>query len=252
MKIREREEKMGADVKIDSPVLMAPVGVQQIFHEDKEIGLSQVCAEIGVPFVLSTASSSSIEEVAAASTGPKWFQLYWPQSNSITISLLNRAKAANYKVLVVTLDTWALAWRPADLDHAFIPFIKGVGNKNGFTDPVFRKRFEGKYGAGPEEMVMEASQEWIGDVFSGAAHGWEDIKLLRENWEGPIVLKGIQVCGNALRLVFCLLSLDFGSTRRMRSWQLRLDVMELLFLTMEVTPLSPHKNNRSNPSRPTT
>jgi len=89
---------------------MAPVGVQQIFHEDKETGLSEVCSEIGVPYILSTASSSSIEEVAKSNgKGPRWFQLYWPQDDDVTISLLKRAKANGYKVLVVTLDTWALA-----------------------------------------------------------------------------------------------------------------------------------------------
>lgn len=172
---------------------MAPVGVQSIFHEHKETGLAEVCGQIGVPYILSTASSSTIEEVAHANRdGPRWYQLYWPQDNDITQSLLKRAKAEGYKALVVTLDTWALAWRPADLDGAYIPFMKGVGNKNGFEDPVFREKFQEKYHAKPEEKVLEASQEWIGDVFSGAAHSWDEIKLLRAGWEGPIVLKGIQ------------------------------------------------------------
>lgn len=172
---------------------MAPVGVQTIFHEDKETGLAEVCSEIGVPYILSTASSSSIEEVAKANgKGPRWYQLYWPQDDDITISLLNRAKANGYKVLVVTLDTWALAWRPADLDGAYIPFIKGIGNKTGFTDPVFREKFAKKYGGTPEEKVLQASQEWAGDVFSGTAHSWEQIALLKSHWDGPIVLKGIQ------------------------------------------------------------
>ena len=186
-------ELLKANERIESPILMAPVGVQTIFHEDKETGLAEVCAEIGVPYILSTASSSSIEEVAQASgNGPRWFQLYWPQSDDVTISLLNRAKANGYKVLVVTLDTWALAWRPADLDGAYIPFMKGIGNKTGFTDPVFREKFAKKWGGTPEENALAASQEWIGDVFSGAAHSWEQIALLKKNWDGPIVLKGIQ------------------------------------------------------------
>ena len=172
---------------------MAPVGVQTIFHEDKETGMAQVCAEIGVPYILSTASSSSIEEVAKASgEGKRWYQLYWPQDDDITISLLKRAKANGYKVLVVTLDTWALAWRPADLEGAYIPFMKGIGNRIGFTDPVFREKFAEKFGGTPEEEVLEASQEWVGDVFSGASHSWEQISLLKKHWDGPIVLKGIQ------------------------------------------------------------
>ena len=64
----------------------------------------------------------TIEDVAAASgSGHRWFQLYWPKDDEITISLLSHAENAGYKVLLVTLDTWALGWRPWDLDHAYIP-----------------------------------------------------------------------------------------------------------------------------------
>ena len=74
--------------KFDSPILVAPIGVQSIFHQDKETGVAEVAAEIGVPYILSTASSSSIEDVAKASgDGTRWFQLYWPQEDSITISV---------------------------------------------------------------------------------------------------------------------------------------------------------------------
>jgi lactate 2-monooxygenase len=190
---------LATDLITDSPILMAPVGVQKIFHPDKEIGLSEVCSEIGVPYILSTASSSTIEEVAASSgLGPRWYQLYWPSDNSITQSLLKRAKESGYKVLIVTLDTWTLAWRPADLDGGYIPFVTGVGNQIGFSDPVFRAKFQQKFGETPEEQEVKASQEWISNVFSGTPHTWEDIKILRESWDGPVVLKGIQHVEDAL------------------------------------------------------
>ena len=75
--------------KLESPVLVAPVGVQSIFHQDKETGVAEVAAEIGVPYILSTAASSSIEEVAVANgkEGVRWFQLYWPQEDDITVSV---------------------------------------------------------------------------------------------------------------------------------------------------------------------
>ena len=74
--------------KLESPVLIAPVGVQTIFHSDKETGVAEIANEIGVPYILSTASSSSIEDVAKASgEGRRWFQLYWPQEDEITISV---------------------------------------------------------------------------------------------------------------------------------------------------------------------
>lgn len=74
--------------KLESPLLIAPIGVQTIFHHDKEIGVAEVANEIGVPYILSTASSSSIEDVANANgDGVRWYQLYWPQDDKITISV---------------------------------------------------------------------------------------------------------------------------------------------------------------------
>jgi lactate 2-monooxygenase len=99
---------------------------------------------------------------------------------------------SGYKVLVVTLDTMTIAWRPADLDGAYIPFLKGIGVDVGFSDPVFREMFSKKHGgAKPERQVIQAADEWLQAIF-GTSHTWEDIALLRESWDGPIVLKGIQ------------------------------------------------------------
>ncbi|KAJ5787828.1 Lipase class 3 [Penicillium paradoxum] len=179
--------------KYDNPLIVAPVGVQGIFHDDKETGLAEVCAEVGVPYTLSTASTSSIEDVATANgDGKRWYQLYWPKDNDITLSLLKRAKENGFSVLVVTLDTWSLAWRPADLDNAYVPFIKGVGNQVGFSDPVFRAKYEKESGSKIEEDIVGASRAWVGGIFAGSPHSWEDLAFLRENWDGPIVLKGIQ------------------------------------------------------------
>ncbi|OJJ04845.1 hypothetical protein ASPVEDRAFT_54940 [Aspergillus versicolor CBS 583.65] len=176
-----------------TPLIMAPIGVQGLFHSDKETGLAEACAEAGVPYSLSTASTSSIEEVAAANgDGKRWFQLYWPNDDDITLSLLKRAKENGFSVLVVTLDTWSLAWRPADLDNAYIPFIRGVGNQVGFSDPVFRAKFEKETGSKVEDDVVGASRAWIGNVLSSGPHTWDQISFLRKNWDGPLVLKGIQ------------------------------------------------------------
>src|SRR5947209_11720187 len=81
----------------DTPLIIAPVGVQEIFHRDKEVGVATVATELGLPYVLSTASSSTIEDVAVASgSGHRWFQLYWPKDDDITISLLSHAENAGY------------------------------------------------------------------------------------------------------------------------------------------------------------
>lgn len=97
----------------DYPLAIAPVGVQRIFHRDGEVATATAAQKEDVAYILSTASATSIENVAKANgSGPRWHQLYWPLNdhNDITVTLLKRAKAANYKVLVVTLDTYILGW----------------------------------------------------------------------------------------------------------------------------------------------
>lgn len=89
--------------KLDSPILFAPIGVQSICHADKEIGVAEVASEIGVPYIFSTAASSTIEEVAEANgEGTRWYQLYWPQDNEITTSV--RFFCQNFELLPLNAD----------------------------------------------------------------------------------------------------------------------------------------------------
>ncbi|PHH70069.1 hypothetical protein CDD82_7359 [Ophiocordyceps australis] len=179
--------------RYDTPVLMCPIGVHSYYHEDREIGSAKACAALGVPFSLSTASSTGIEElVKECPDGPKWFQLYWPLDDDVTASLLGRAKAQGFKALLVTLDTWTLGWRPRDLDTGNLPFLLGEGDQVGFTDPVFRKKFaDNNDGDTPESNKIAAASAWTTEAFPGVSHNWEDLKLLRRHWDGPILLKGV-------------------------------------------------------------
>ena len=92
---------------------------------------------------------------------------------------------------------------PLGLDHAHVPFIKGVGNAIGFSDPVFRRKFKDKHSKEIEDHVTVASAEWVGACFSGTAHSWEQLEVIREHWKGPLVLKGIQHPDDAIRAVEC-------------------------------------------------
>lgn len=174
---------------------MAPIGVQSAYHTDAEKGVATACASLNVPFIYSTASSTSLEEVVTSlpADSSRWFQLYWPRDEDITASLLSRARVAGCEVLVVTLDTFTMAWRPLDLDGGFLPFAVGEGNALGFSDPVVQKKFADRFdGAAVEDNVVAASRFWAGEVFSGHAHRWEDLATLRRLWgERPIVLKGV-------------------------------------------------------------
>lgn len=186
--------------RYSTPVLFAPIGAHAVYHEDGEVGIAQVASELDIPYIHSTAATSSIEEAAQANgDGPRWYQLYWPQDNGITESLIRRASENGYTILVVTVDTWALGWRPANLDGGFVPFIKGRGNQTGFSDPVFRKQFKEKYGVEVEDNIMAAASEWNADIFSGKPHTWEKLAYIRSLWKGPIVIKGVQHIDDAKR-----------------------------------------------------
>jgi isopentenyl diphosphate isomerase/L-lactate dehydrogenase-like FMN-dependent dehydrogenase len=183
--------------ELPAPVLLAPVGVLSIVHPEGELAVARAAAELGVPMVLSTAASHTIEEVAEASgAGPRWYQLYWPTEDEVTISLLDRAKRAGYTTLVVTLDTWTLGYRPMDLDGAYLPFLRGVGTAIPFSDPAFRAGLA----QAPEDDLMAAVGRWV-PMFTGTALRWDKLPLLRAHWDGPIVLKGIQHPDDAVRAV---------------------------------------------------
>ncbi|KAF8260923.1 hypothetical protein EI94DRAFT_1833595 [Lactarius quietus] len=113
-----------------SPVLLAPVGIQAIIHKEGERATARASVRVGVPLIMSTASSRSIEAVAKANgDGYRWYQLAWPRNNDVTLSILGRAKAAGFNALVVTLDPFSIGWRPHDLKTACVPFGAGVGKK---------------------------------------------------------------------------------------------------------------------------
>jgi lactate 2-monooxygenase len=92
--------------------------VQKIMHKDAESATASACQKLGIPMILSTSATRTIEQVAEVNgDGHRWYQLYWPrpQDEEITLSLLKRAKENGFKVLVVTLDAFNLAWRPNDV-----------------------------------------------------------------------------------------------------------------------------------------
>ncbi|OJJ07477.1 hypothetical protein ASPVEDRAFT_142740 [Aspergillus versicolor CBS 583.65] len=189
----------------DYPVAMAPVGVQKIFHPEGELAAALAAEEEGVTYIVSTASATSMEDIAAVREDGEWYQLYWPSNEhpEITASLVTRAKKAGYKVLVVTLDTYMLGWRPSDLDNGYNPFIRkdNIGVEMGFSDPAYREHFKKKYGKEIEEDMSTAAAEWVHIVFPGSNHSWNDIRHLQELWDGPIVLKGIQTVADAKKCV---------------------------------------------------
>lgn len=173
--------------RLPAPVLLAPVGVLGIVHPEGELAVARAADATGVPMILSTAASNPLEDVAAAAgAAPRWFQLYWPKDRTVAASLVRRAEAAGYQAIVVTVDTWALGWRPRDLEQGYLPFLTAQGLANYFSDPAFRAGLA----ESPEQDPSAAVLHWLG-MFGDPALTWDDLSWLAGQTELPVLLKGI-------------------------------------------------------------
>jgi lactate 2-monooxygenase len=180
-----------------SPFLLAPIGVLSIAHGDGELAVARAAAATGVPLVLSSAASHSLEEVAEEiGEAPRWFQLYWDRE--VTLSLVSRAAESGYSALVVTLDTLTLGWRDRDLRKPYLPFVTGEGCAQFFSDPVFRSRLERP----PEEDVVSAAVRMLA-TFPNLGLTWDDLGWLRTQTELPLLVKGVLRGDDALRARDC-------------------------------------------------
>ena len=183
--------------RLPAPVLLAPVGVQKMLHPDAELAVARAARSLGVPMVLSSVSSTPLEEVAAAlGDSPRWFQLYWPKDPALAASLVGRAERAGFQALVVTLDTYLLGWRERDLQLAWLPFAHGQGIANYLTDPVFRAALP----APPEKDPAAVVRHFLA-VATNAALTWDDLAWLRRQTRLPILLKGLLHPDDALEAV---------------------------------------------------
>jgi isopentenyl diphosphate isomerase/L-lactate dehydrogenase-like FMN-dependent dehydrogenase len=179
--------------ELPAPLLVAPVGVQTLVHPEGELATARAAAGQGLPMVVSTASSTSMEDIAAASgEGPRWYQLYWPSDRELAQSLVSRAEAAGYSALVLTVDNSIVGWKPRDLQQAYLPFLEGIGIAQYLSDPVFRSALE----KSPEEDIGAAVGHFLG-VFSNPALTWDDLEWLQGATTLPVVLKGILHPGDA-------------------------------------------------------
>jgi lactate 2-monooxygenase len=171
----------------DFPLLMAPIGVQLIIHQEGELGAAKAAAELRVPFVASTASTYSLEEIAQAmGDAPRWFQLYWSKDRDVAASMVERAERAGYAAIVVTLDTPMMAWRENDINQGYLPFLLGEGIGNYLSDPAFRAKLSKPPETDPEEAILYWTK-----VFGNESLTWDELPFLRRHTRLPILLKGI-------------------------------------------------------------
>jgi 4-hydroxymandelate oxidase len=169
------------------PWAIAPMAAQGLAHPDAEIAVARAAAAAGVPLILSTLSSTSLEDVAAAAPdGTRFFQLYVQRDWGVTRSLVERAVAAGYRALVVTVDLPVVGYREADL-------------RNGFTLDVPLPNLPG--GRAVDDEALAAGGLAILDGVGGSTLTWSDVDRIG-SWTGlPLVLKGILAPDDALRAV---------------------------------------------------
>ncbi|KAI9712615.1 MAG: hypothetical protein M1812_006795 [Candelaria pacifica] len=192
--------------KVSAPIGFAPIGINKIYHPRGELPVAKVAKELNLPYCLSTAGSNAIEDVAEANgAAPRFFQLYMPHDDELTISLLERAFKSGFDVCILTTDTWQLGWRHDDVATGNYAFYKGIGADLGLTDPVFQKRLK-EAGIDPAKEPERAGAKWIDNVWHGRAHSWEKMPWLIEQWKRisdgrPFCLKGIQSVADAKKAV---------------------------------------------------
>jgi L-lactate dehydrogenase (cytochrome) len=193
--------------KLPMPLVVAPTGFTRIASPGGELDVSRAAARAGLPYTLSTMATRSIEEVAAVSRGPKWLQVYVWRDRGLVKELLSRAAQAGYEAIAITVDTAVLGRRERDVRRGFtMPPQLGPGTlldgllHPGWTwafaraEPITFSNVSGSSAPADGRAVNLA--EYTNAQFDPAL-SWRDLDWFRAQWDGPIVLKGIQSVADA-------------------------------------------------------
>lgn len=215
----------GKKWNVSAPFGMAPVGINKIYHDRGELAVAKAAGELGLVYALSMGGSYPIENVGKTNDegranrveanknlgdenehkvpeAPRFFQLYMPHDDEITLSLLKRAHKAGFEACILTTDTPQLGWRHDDVANSNYAFYRGIGGELGFTDPVFQKRMTAE-GVDPKTDPVRAATMWIDTIWHGRAWSWEKALWARQKWqeiagkESPFLIKGIQSASDA-------------------------------------------------------
>jgi len=169
------------------PVMIAPTAYHKLAHPDGELATARGAAAAGVVYCVSTLATTSLEDVAAATAAPKWFQLYVHRDAGLTAAIVERAAAAGYGALVVTADTAVLGRRLGDERHGFaLPPELEMPNLAAHLPPT--------------EDRASALARYFAERHS-ASFSWRDLERLRAATRLPIVLKGVLRGDDAARAV---------------------------------------------------
>src|SRR6059058_1590549 len=197
---------------VSMPLILAPVGSCRLMFPRGEEAAAHSAGEAGIISTLSTLSGCRLEDVAAASEGPVWYQLYLVGGRDCALGALERARTAGFSALVVTIDTPVAGLRERDLRNgakellsgklpAMLPFVNQL-----LTKPRWLAAFFADGGLMKFENVIIPNHGPMlcADVTAALEHSvvtWQDLKWIREAWSGPVVIKGIHTADDARRAV---------------------------------------------------
>jgi L-lactate dehydrogenase (cytochrome) len=197
------------DKELAYPLVLAPTGFTRIADPQGELAVARAARRANLPYTLSTLGTRSIEEVAAVGSDRLWFQVYTWRDRDLVADLVKRAAAAGYEALCLTVDTAVLGRRERDVRRGFtLPpkvgpstILDGVlhpGWSWSFmtSEPIVFANVAGssKVGDGTDAISLA---EYVGKQFDPGL-SWREIDWLREHWDGPIVVKGIQSVDDAV------------------------------------------------------
>ena len=194
-----RTQMIGQEVAM--PVAIAPTGLTGMQHADGEILAARAAEKFGIPFTLSTMSICSIEDIAAHTKAPFWFQTYTMKDRDFIERLIDRAKAANCSALVLTLDLQILGQRHKDIRNGLSapPKLTLANLLNMATKPRWclgmagtrRHGFGNIVGHAKAVSDMSSLSAWTSEQFDPTLN-WADIEWIKKRWGGKLILKGIQ------------------------------------------------------------
>lgn len=189
------------------PIALSPTGFTRIAHPQGELAVARVAGKNSLPFTLSTLGTRSIEEVAAVATGPLWYQLYVWRDRGLSRELVQRAKAAGYKSIMVTVDTAVFGRRERDVRRGFtLPpkigletFIDGIRHprwtyKFITNEPITFSAVAGRSDVDGSKAINLS--DYVNSQFDPTL-SWKDLEWIREESGLPIMLKGIQCVADA-------------------------------------------------------
>jgi len=197
---------------LSMPLILAPVGSSRLMYPRGEEAAAGAAGAAGIAYALSTLSGCRLEDVAAASKEPVWYQVYLVGGRDCALSAIERAKAAGFSALVVTIDTAVAGMRERDLRNGVRELLSdNLGTKLPFVSQVLLKPrwlagflVDGGLMKFPNVVIPEKGPMLYADVTAALEQSvvtWDDLEWIRRAWGGPIVIKGIHTGDDARRAV---------------------------------------------------